>query len=93
MGSLRGDISSEWHSEDITYLPHSIEVMVPNEINDQFYIVIGIENKSNGQCVYSSGKYFYHTGDMNDSFKNIVVKSNHETNKFINHFIFQKIIQ
>ena len=77
MGGVVGKVSSEWHSEDTTYLPKSIKVVIPNEIGGGFYIVVVIENKFNGECVYSSKRIQLDTQTMNDSPTSISVDSKH----------------
>ena len=65
------------HSRLLSYLPKSIEVVIPNKIQAKFYIVIGIENKLNEECGYSSKKLPFDTGKMNNSPTTISVESKH----------------
>ena len=77
LGGKIGEVSKQWHSHDITSLPRSIEIVVPEEIVNDIYVVIALENKFNGVVEYSSDKYNLTLKYMNKKVKTVELTSRH----------------
>jgi hypothetical protein len=54
LGGIHGKISSEWLSEDTTYLPKSVVITIPDNIINAFFIVVEMGSKFNGVATYTS---------------------------------------
>jgi len=75
LGGIRGKLSSEWLSEDTTYLPKSVVITIPDNIINAFFIAVGMESKFNGVATYTSERVMFMSESIHDKLKEICVTS------------------
>lgn len=73
-GAIEKEVSKHWWEADITSLPISIIVPIPQQINGRFYIVLALVNKFTDQVKYLSSKQHFEWSEINDIPKSIVVQ-------------------
>ena len=62
----------------INCLPQTISIFVPtNPQDEKIHLTVGIENKDEGEVIYSSKKVEYDIEDINKSFKKMILKGSY----------------
>ncbi len=64
-----GETSDKWVSEEIAFLPKAFVITLPDGRIDNFFMVVGIENKYNEQPLYISESITFKKDKIQDRFK------------------------
>jgi hypothetical protein len=76
IGGITDGQNGIWYTKDTTSLPVEIQITIPDYIEKEFYIIIGVENKFNEQCTYRSERQFFDIKRLSDEVQEFSVDSN-----------------
>jgi hypothetical protein len=65
-----------WYSGDTTSLPVEIQITISGDIKKEFYIIIGVENKFNDECIYQSQRQTFNINNLSNEVEVFQVESN-----------------